>query len=206
MKVKLTRYPTDADWMEVKRRALVTIGKTPVNPPDLEWKQKILIARHSPIRWLMFSFDIECPSWVATHLARHVHAQPYIQSQREDRTGIPRSELRQDEPVQMIYDVNCEEMMVIAQKRLCNKAAPETRDLVREMCRQVEEICPEFKGLFVPPCRMLQRCPEMYPCADPPSCLTCAKVTGGECNRNTPHYLCSEFVHYSEVCEEEDDG
>ena len=206
MKVKLTRYPTDADWMEVKRRALVTIGKTPVNPPDLEWKQKILIARHSPIRYLMFSFDIECPSWVATHLCRHVHAQPYIQSQREDRTGIPRSELRQDEPVRMIYDVNCEEMLVIAQKRLCNKASHETRELVREMCRQVEAKCPEFAGLFVPPCRILRKCPEMYPCGDPPSCVMCDAGGVSSCRFEVPYFYCSRFEHYSEDDEEEDDG
>ena len=34
MNVTLLEYPTDKDWMEVKRRALVTIGKKLVNPPN----------------------------------------------------------------------------------------------------------------------------------------------------------------------------
>lgn len=40
MKIELLEYPTEKDWMEVKRRALVTVGKKPVNPPDSEWKKK----------------------------------------------------------------------------------------------------------------------------------------------------------------------
>lgn len=30
MKIELLEYPTEKDWMEVKRRALVTVGKRPV--------------------------------------------------------------------------------------------------------------------------------------------------------------------------------
>lgn len=34
MQIDLIDYPSDYDWMEVKRRALVTIGKSPINPPS----------------------------------------------------------------------------------------------------------------------------------------------------------------------------
>ena len=163
--VKLTEYPTIADWMEVKRRALITVGKRPVRPPDETWEVAILTAAHSPIRYLRFSFDLlGIPSYAATHLARHVHAQPYIRTQRTDRTGVDRHELPQDEPVDMIYDVNAEELLTIARKRLCNQADPTTRAVVREMCCQVEEQCPEFRGLLQPLCEWLGRCPEMKPC------------------------------------------
>ena len=43
MKITMLDYPTNSDWMEVKRRALVTVGKEPINPPDQRWKEKILI-------------------------------------------------------------------------------------------------------------------------------------------------------------------
>lgn len=84
-KVELNEFPSGDDWLEVKKRALVTIGKTAKNAPTDEWKRKILEARHSPIRRLFFSFYIECPYWVSVHLCRHIHAQPYIKSQRNDR-------------------------------------------------------------------------------------------------------------------------
>lgn len=166
MNVTLLEYPTDKDWMEVKRRALVTIGKKPVNPPDSEWKSAILRARHSPIRYLRFAFLIECPYWVSVHLCRHVHAQPYVKSQRNDRQDkYDRNKARQDQPVTMIYDVNAESLMDIANKRLCRKAAAGTRKLVRTMCEMAAEKCPEINDYLVPACeRYGGNCMEMVSC------------------------------------------
>ena len=152
-KINLIEYRSEKDWGEVKRRALVTVGKKPLHAPDREWKQSILEARHSPIRYLRFSFLIECPYWVSVHLCRHVHAQPYVRSQRNDRQNYyDRNAARQDEPVTMIWDMNAEELMVIANKRLCLQASEETREVVKEMCKLVMDACPEFAGYLVPMC------------------------------------------------------
>ena len=163
MTVKLLEYPTSKDWMEVKRRALVTIGKRPIAPPSDEWKHEILRARHSPIRYLRFSFLIEdLPSWVSVHLCRHVHAQPYVKSQRNDRQNeYDRNAAPQNAPVDMIWDINGEELCVIANKRLCKMASAETQAVVREMCRKVISVCPEFEGLLVPSCQYNNLCHEM---------------------------------------------
>ena len=163
MTVQLLEYPTETDWMEVKRRALVTIGKRPISAPTDEWKREILRARHSPIRYLRFSFLItNIPSWVSVHLCRHVHAQPYVKSQRNDRqTEYDRNKAPQDSPVDMIFDVNGEELMVIANKRLCRMASLETRAVVAEMCGLVIEQCPEFEGVLVPMCEYTGGCKEM---------------------------------------------
>ena len=166
MKIDLIDYPYNYDWMEVKRRALVTIGKSPVKPPSSEWKHSILKARHSPIRYLIYSYYMEIPYWVSTHLARHVHAQPYIKSQRNDRqSDYDRDAARQDATISMIFDVNAEELQVIANKRLCQQAAKETRMVVWEMCRLAEEATPELQGLLVPMCEHCGGvCHEMHPC------------------------------------------
>lgn len=153
MKIELIGKPTEKDWMEVKRRALVTIGKKPVTEPTSEWKRDILRARHSPIRYLTYSFYMEIPSWISVHICRHVHAQPYVKSQRNDRqVQYDRNAARQDTPVSMIFDVNAEELQVIANKRLCNQASTETRAVVREMCKLAEKATPELQGLLVPMC------------------------------------------------------
>ena len=107
IKVELNEFPTANDWLEVKKRALVTIGKKAKNEPTDEWKRKILEARHSPIRRLFFSFYIGCPYWVSVHLCRHIHAQPYVRSQRNDRQmDYDREKAPQDQPVCMIWDMN----------------------------------------------------------------------------------------------------
>ena len=163
MNVQLLEYPTEKDWMEVKRRALVTIGKRPISAPTDEWKREILRARHSPIRYLRFSFLItDLPSWVSVHLCRHVHAQPYVKSQRNDRqTEYDRNKAPQDAPVDMIFDVNAEELMVIANKRLCMMASDETRAVVSQMCQLVGMYWPEFKEFLVPMCEYTGGCKEM---------------------------------------------
>lgn len=163
MNIELLEYPTQNDWMEVKRRALVTIGKRPISPPSEDWKADILRARHSPIRYLRFSFLLSgIPSWVSVHLCRHVHAQPYVRSQRNDRQSeYDRNSAPQNAPVDMILDVNAEELMVIANKRLCNMAALETHSVVAAMCREVIAHCSEFEPFLVPLCEYTGGCKEM---------------------------------------------
>lgn len=170
MKVTLFEYPTTNDWLAVKKRALVTIGKDSNVPPDPDWRHSILEARHSPIRRLWFGFYLEgIPSWVATHLARHVHAQPYIRSQRNDRQAdYDRNKAPQDAPVDMILDVNGEELQVLCNKRLCGQASPETREIVARMASCVRKLYPkEFEGLLVPMCKYHGGvCHEMKPCKE----------------------------------------
>jgi hypothetical protein len=163
----MTEYPSEKDWLAVKERALVTVGLKAKNAPPIEWKREILEARHSPIRRLRFSFLIEdLPSWVSVHLCRHVHAQPFVRSQRNDRqTDYDRNAARQDAPVSMIWDINGEELMTSAHKRPCSQASIETRSVVREMCDLVEAFCPEFDGFLVPMCQYHGGvCHEMHPC------------------------------------------
>lgn len=167
MKVTVIEYPTEQDWLAVKQRALVTAGLKVKNPPDMAWKKSILEARHSPIRRLRFSFLIEdLPSWVSVHLVRHIHAQPYVRSQRNDRQKeYDRNKAPQDAPVNMIWDMNAEELMVIANKRLCAQASVETQEVVRKMCQEVICLCPEFEDFLVPMCEYHGGvCHEMYPC------------------------------------------
>ena len=167
MEIMLISAPTEEDWMGVKERALVTIGKKAVTPPTSKWKHDILEARHSPIRWLRYSFYFkDIPSWISVHLCRHTHAQPYVTSQRNDRqSNYDRNKAPQDSPVDMIYDVNAEELMVIANKRLCNQASSETRAVVKGMCKLAMENTPEFEGLLVPMCVFNgNTCHEMNPC------------------------------------------
>ena len=166
MEVTLINAPGEKEWMEVKQRALVTIGKKAITPPTSEWKHKILEAQHSPIRHLMFSFYIhDIPYYVSTHLVRHVHSLPFVRSQRNDRqSDYDRTKAPQDAPVDMIWEMNAQELMTIANKRLCNQASEETRNVVKKMCELALANTPEFKGLLVPACVYNGKCHEMYPC------------------------------------------
>ena len=154
MKVELLKYPKMEDWQLAKTCTLATVSKSSHIPPTMEWKRKLLKAQHSPIRTLMFCFRLtDIPYWVSVHLVRHVHAVPFVSTQRNDRQDkYDRGEAPQNAPVTMCWYMNAEELLTIARKRLCTQASPETREVVSEMCREVLDVCPEFSGLFEPMC------------------------------------------------------
>lgn len=168
MKIAMRVCPNGGDWRFVESIARATMGLPEKNaPPTESWKRRILAARHSPIRELRFGFLlVDIPYWVSVHLCRHVHAQPYVASQRNERQDkYDRNAARQDTPVTMYWSMNAEELMIVANKRLCEKASPETREVVEEICRQVVERCPEFSGVLVPMCVYHGGvCHEMQPC------------------------------------------
>lgn len=154
MKVEILKYPKDDDWMLCKTCTLVTVSKESSTPPSDEWKIKLLKSNHSPIRTLEFCFRLsDIPYWVSVHLVRHVHAIPFVSTQRDDRQlKYKRGEARQDAPVTMCWFVNAEELITIAHKRLCSQSSKETRELIQMICDKVIEVNPEFKELLVPNC------------------------------------------------------
>lgn len=166
MNVKLIKYPSSEDWVFCKQCALVTVGKESITEPQWDWKHQILEARHSPIRVLQFAFELEVPYWVSVHLVRHIHAQPFVKSQRNDRQSeYDRKKAPQDEMVKMIWYMNAEELQIIANKRLCQQASEETRQVVQMMCDEVIKVCLEFDGLLVPMCVYHGgKCREMFSC------------------------------------------
>lgn len=167
MKVEIIKYPTQEDWLLAKQCTLVTVGKETSKPPTEKFKRDILRARHSPIRVLQFGFYLtDIPYWVSVHLCRHIHAQPFVRTQRNDRQDqYDRNKAPQDALVDMVWYMNAEELITIANKRLCNLASKETRKLVRMICREVIKVCPEFKNELVPMCvRNGGVCYEMFSC------------------------------------------
>lgn len=167
IKVEMIKYPTDEDWLFCKQCALNTIGKSSTILPNSEWKEKILRAEHSPIRTLWFAFKMEIPYYVSVHLVRHhIGCEHFVQSQRDDRVNnhIPRAKKPQGEIVTHIMYINAQELMFMARRRLCNQASRETREVMREICRKVIELNPEFKNLLVPMCQYTGHCKEFRPC------------------------------------------
>lgn len=169
MKVEIIKCPDEMEWMLVKKCTLVTVGKETNKPATESFKRSMLRARHSPIRELKFVFYLtDIPYWVSVHLCRHIHAQPYVRTQRNDRqSDYDRTNAPQKAPVDMMWSVNGEELITIANKRLCNLASKETRELVKMICDKVIEVCPEFEKELVPMCvRNGGVCYEMFHCGE----------------------------------------
>lgn len=173
-KVTLIYWPEERELTLFKRCIWVTMGKTeaPVSAPSTKLLRDVLNARHSPIRVLNFAFLIEnIPSNIATHFARHVHAVPFVSSLRNDRQDrMNGDEAPRNTPVDMIFYCNAEELMTIANKRLCTKAAENTRRIMKQICTEAARVCPEIAPFLVPMC--------VYhggTCHEPEPCGRCVK-------------------------------
>lgn len=165
--VELMKFPTEEDWMLTKLCTLNTVGKTSTKLPTDEWKHKLLLSEHSPIRTLNFCIKMEIPYYVSVHFVRHfIGVTHFVQSQRNDRqSNYDRTKAPQDAPVSHIMYVNAQELMFMARRRLCTQADPYTRAVMTEIKRQVEAACPEFVGTLEPMCAYRGgRCTEFTCC------------------------------------------
>lgn len=153
------------DWEEVVSDCRATVGKPPLgHEPSTEFKRKILISEHSPIRDISVKWKWHnIKSWVATHWVRHKW-ECFVKTQRTDRTGIDRDKLPQDAPVDFTGDANAQALIDTMRKRLCHTAAPETREYAEDFKRALRSIEPELSDVLVPNCCYRGFCPEMQSC------------------------------------------
>ena len=167
VKVEILRHPEKEDWERCKMLALNTIGKKYTGSEVTEvWMNKILRAEHSPIRTLMFTIRLTIPYFVSVHLVRHkIGIEHYVQSQRNDRqTNYDRELAPQNAMVSHIIEVNAEQLMFMARRRLCGKADATTRLVMTDICMEVIKTNPEFKEFLLPMCHYRKECPEFVSC------------------------------------------
>ena len=165
--VEILRHPTEQDWERCYALALNTMGKNYSGTKiTSEWKHRILKAKHSPIRTLMFTIKLTVPYFVSTHFVRHkIGVEHYVQSQRNDRqNNYDRESAPQNMMVSHIMEINAEQLMFMANRRLCGMADKTTRYVMTMICRSVEAHNPEFIGHLKPMCEYLHECPEFRTC------------------------------------------
>lgn len=107
------------------------------------------------------------PYYVSVHFVRHfTGVTHFVQSQRNDRqSNYDRTKAPQDAPVSHMMYINAQELMFMARRRLCMQADPFTRKVMQEICKQVEQTNPEFKGTLEPMCFYRGgRCTEFNSC------------------------------------------
>ena len=165
MKVELKSVK--GTWEDVVNRARTTVSKDELGKePSNDFKKKILMAEHSPIRSLIYSFKITgIKSWCATHFARHhVGVEKWISTQRTDRTGVNRDDLPQSAEVNMELEANAQALINMSRKRLCSQAAPEAREVMQAIKDTVAERDEFLARVMVKECVYRGFCPEMKSC------------------------------------------
>lgn len=163
MKTKILKIK--GDWQEVVDDCRATVGKEPLGKePSEDFKTKILISEHSPIRDISVKWRWEnMPHWITVHWARHKW-EKFIRTQRSDRTGVNRDNLSQSEPQDFTGEANVQHLIDTMRKRLCRQASPETRKYAEDFKTTLNHYEPEIAEVLVPNCVYRGGCPEMNNC------------------------------------------
>lgn len=164
--VKLLSF--SGSWRGVANAANTTIDREDgTKEPTSWWKRRMLMCEHSPIRKFKFSWRwYNLKYWVSVHLVRHwLGIEHFVRTQRTDRTGIDRNELRQDSLVEHECDANLQAIINISRRRLCHQTSPETRQAWQSFIDSFKDIEPELHQACVPECIYRNGfCPDFTTC------------------------------------------
>lgn len=152
-------------WQMIKDAALFTIHKKKGKYPDSNWKRRILMAEHSPIREGKIIINVyNCPSFVFGHLVRHSSGiEKFIATLRSDRINceeVPNRNTLQSGRLSIGFQA----FINISRKRLCSCASYETRYVLHRILETIKESEPELYSVCVKECIYRGFCPEMFSC------------------------------------------
>ena len=154
-------------WPKVKRAARTTISKDGEGKyPSDSWKKTILLAEHSPIRKIKFSWKWKnLKSWVSVHFVRHKFGiEHWVTTQRSDRTGVDRDNSPQSALVSHECEANAQALIFMSRRRLCTQASEDTRAAWKEVKAEVNKVDPVLASVMVRECVYRGFCPEFYCC------------------------------------------
>ena len=156
-------------WKRVKNHCRTTVNKSFTdNEPTKDFKKRLLISEHSPIRLLEVDWTWEkIKYWVSTEWSRHKF-EKFITSQRDDRMidEIPRDKKTQDALVNYDGYANAQNTIDAWRKRLCYQATSEARQLAEEFKIELHKVEPEWSDVLVPNCIYRNGCPEFNMCKE----------------------------------------
>lgn len=163
MKTKIKEV--NINWLAIKNACRTTISMEDSSlDPSSEWKRKLLICRHSPIRKGIITWKWEeIPYAISTHFARHhIGVEKFISTSREDRTGIKREDRSQMDNVSMEMEANIEAILNISERRLCLQADKTTIKYWKSVLEAIKEYDEDIYWASVPQCVKCGGCIEPF--------------------------------------------
>lgn len=155
------------NWRSVLNAARTTVGKKNLEKdPSSNWKKKILLAEHSPIRLIIVNWKWSgIKYWVSVHFVRHkIGIEHFVKTQRSDRTGVERDGAPQDALVDHECVANAQSIINISRKRLCFQASLETREAWKLFIDNLRDQEPDLYSVCVPECIYRGFCVEPNSC------------------------------------------
>ena len=124
--MQIDQFKHEDSWQDIKDSAMNTINKTTGKYPDAQWKRKLIMSEHSPIRRMKFYWRWkDLKSWVSVHMVRHkIGIEHWVSTQRSDRTGVSRDELPQGALVNHACEADAQALLISAASVCAAAQAP----------------------------------------------------------------------------------
>lgn len=167
-KENVTITDFNINWQKIKSACMTTISKEAgPKEPSKEWKRKLLLCEHSPIRRGTISWKWnKIPYAISVHFCRHHEGvEKWVGTSRADRTEIKdRSQRSQMDCVPMEMEANIQALINISAKRLCYCADPTTIKYWKSVVEKIKKYDEDIYWACVPQCIRCGGCPEYKPC------------------------------------------
>jgi hypothetical protein len=160
--MKIKKITQIGSWTDVMNVARATVGKKPLEKePSDAFKYKMLYTEHSPLREISFRIEMEdIKYWVSMHLRTHNQfARHFVRSQRTDKTGIDRDDLKQSALVDHTITMNYQSIITTSRDRHCQKASRETREVWERIVCSIYSVDKPLGRVCVPECVYRGVCP-----------------------------------------------
>lgn len=149
-------------WGLISEGGDITQGKLTKREMNPKLFDKWLTSGHSPLRRVQIAVTVFAPTEPISHLVRHVHSLPYVQTGRPDITGKKRT----NDERYFLLQASPEEWVHISHDRLCEKAAVSTQKLVGMIRDKFEMHEGEMLNVLAlhmePSCDYLGACKEVF--------------------------------------------
>lgn len=153
-------------WNRALNMARRTVGKKRISKdPSDQWKAKMLLSEHSPIRMVEYDVDWDnIKQRISVHFVRHHNGiEKFVNTQRDDISDkvVCSDDLPQGALNDMSVAVNAQAIINISRFRLC-KAKPhsDTQMVWRTFLEELKQFDPVLVSKCVPNCIYRGRCPE----------------------------------------------
>lgn len=205
LKTVFNTHLDDNIWVRVKNHCRTTDNKGfTENVPSDEFREKLLISEHSPIRILELDWTWgNIPYWVSTEWSRHKF-EKFISTQRDDRLkdDMPRGQKPQEAPVNFDGFANMQNLIDAWRKRMCFMATPEARSLALDFRAKLAETHPIEAKMLVPNCIYRCGCPEFRTCGHLERFLRWVDDKNSGCNLCVITDISMRYSLYDEYLEE----
>jgi hypothetical protein len=149
-------------WEPVLTACQITQNKTPTcKEPSQAFIKKQIRLRHKTLEIKRFEIIAEMPQFVYAHLRAHRDPKAFTGTRRDDLQDKARDP---NETVLGYFDVSAEDLLHMAEQRLCRKSHSKTVEVMTRIKGEVFTLEPDLARAMVARCVVEGWCREDRPC------------------------------------------